>query len=270
MNVEKYLKDLYKTDIKPIKTNLGLSNVIYKFTYNNNDYALRIPLNEGSINHRQLERQIQEKAKEFDFEEVYYNPQTNIRITKWVDNLKTLSEYNGENKYSNIINRINQFHNIKISTSLKFDLENKYNYFKSNIKKQLIDYTKYESLINNYNNLNLDYVISHNDLVDGNICFKDGFCYLIDYEYASLNYEYFDIMSLLSENRIYDAETRNNIYKLYFGDKFNDEILAKCNCIELAQNILWSAWANLEYENKNNEIYLDIFKDKTKRIEILK
>ena len=269
MNIEKYLNNLLKAEIKPIKTDLGLSNTIYQFEYNNNKYALRLPLNEGSKDHRQLERQIQIKAKSMDFEEFYYDSNSNIRITKWVDNLMTFSQYSNEDKYDKAIKRIKQFHKLDIKTDLKFNLKEKYQYFKNNIKNKLFDYEKYEYIIDSYYKLNTPIVLSHNDLVDGNICYKDGYCYLIDYEYASLNYEYFDLMSLLSENRIYDEITRNKIFNIYFGSEINDEILDQCSTIEQAQNLLWAAWANLEYEQKQKDIYLDIFKDKTNRINIL-
>ena len=221
MNIEKYLKDLFKADIKPIKTDLGLSNTIYQFEHNHNKYALRMPINEGSKDHRMLERQIQINAKSMDFEEYYYDPKTNIRITNWVDNLKTFSEYSNEDKYQKAIQRIKEFHKLDIQTDLKFNLKDKYIYFKNSINDKLFDYDKHEYIIDSYNKLNIPIVLSHNDLVDGNICFKDDFCYLIDYEYASLNYEYFDLMSLLSENRIYDTNTRNKIINIYFDNNTN-------------------------------------------------
>lgn len=268
MNLEKYLKDIFGTEIKLIQTNLGLSNTIYQFNNNGIKYALRLPLNDGSKAHRSLERIIQTKAGSMDFEEVYYDPKTHIRITKWVDDLKTFSQYQNIDKYQKTINLIKEFHRLDVKTDLTFNLKDKYYYFKNNIQNKLYDYDKYEDIIDKYYQLDVPLVISHNDLVDGNICFKDGSCYLIDYEYASLNYEYFDLMSLLSENRIYDKQTREIILNLYFNNNINDQILYSCSTIEQAQNLLWAAWANLEYEQKQKDVYLDIFKDKTSRLEL--
>lgn len=268
MNVEKYLKQLYSCDIKPIKTDLGYSNAIYQFEFKGTKYALRIPENEGSVEHRKIERKVQLLAKHMDFEEVYYDEINNIRITKWVDNLKTFSEYHDTDKFEKTINRIKEFHNLDIKTELCFDINKKYKYFLSRINKPLFDYKKYGDIINEYNNLKCKMVFSHNDLVDGNICFKEDKCYLIDYEYASMNYEYFDLMSLLSENNIYD-KNRDEIFKLYFGDRLNDEVKHSCLVIEIAQDLLWSAWANSEYDNKNDNDYLKIFQEKISRINYL-
>lgn len=266
MNIEKYLNDLYKTNtIKPVLTDLGLSNEIYYFEFDNQKYALRYLINNATTPHINIERQVQIKAKDMDFEEVYYDNKNNIRITKWIDNLKTFSQYNNDDKFSKTIKRIKQFHKLDIKTNINFDLKAKYNHFIKNIKKSLYDYRKYENIIDEYSNLKIPIVLSHNDLVDGNICFKDKKCFLIDYEYASNNYEYFDLVSLLSENKIYDNTLRNNIYSLYFDDKINDDILYKCLYIEICQDLLWAAWANQEYDNKNKDIYLDIFKDKIDR-----
>lgn len=268
MNIEKYLKNLYENVSDINKTNLGLSNALYTFIYNNEKYALRVLTNDNSIDHRLLERQIQVNIKQYnmDFLEVYYDELNNIRISKWIYGLKSFKNYHNDDKYEKVINRIKQFHSLNIDTNLKFDLIKKYNNILLNINNKLFDYEKYKKIIDDYQKLNQKLIISHNDIVDGNVLYTNEKCLLIDYEYASLNYEYFDLVSLLSENNIYDTDIRNNIYNLYFEKDINEQQLKDINVIELAQDLLWSAWANLEYEKTNNKTYLDIFKEKTTRI----
>lgn len=265
MDISDYLTNLYINANNLTKTNLGLSNDIYTFELDNTKYCLRHSTNPAVSNENLLlERKIQEVVKKygFDFKEKYYDSKNSIRITYFIDNLKTLKEENDINKYKKAIDRIKQFHTIDIETNLSFDLVSRYHDYLERINNGLIDYTKYEKILTEYSNLNCKIVLSHNDLVDGNVCFDKGNCLLIDYEFASLNYELFDLVSLLSENRIYEKTTRDEIIDYYFNSKQTKKELNEIRIIEEAQDLLWAAWANMMYEKNNNKDYLSIFKDK--------
>ena len=62
-------------------------------------------------------------------------------------------------------------------------------------------------------------VYAHNDLVKGNLLFKDEQLIVLDFEYAGLNISLFDIASFISENNLSNDEKEyfnNNIKNNYF------------------------------------------------------
>lgn len=268
MDISDYLHKLYVNPHNIIKTDLGLSNDIYTFELDKTKYCLRHSTN-PAINKEnlKLERKIQEYfiGKDFEFEEVYYDEKNGIRITKFIEDLKTFSKEDNNNKYKKIIEKIKQFHSIDIKTDIYFDLNAKYYTYLNKITNKLIDYSKYEYILKEYNSLNMKIVLSHNDLVDGNILYKNEKCYLTDYEFASLNYELFDLVSLLSENDLKDNQ-KEEIINLYFESNIRDTDLKNIKTIEKAQNLLWSTWSNMMYDINMSKIYLDIFNNKIKAL----
>lgn len=264
MNLSLYLEKLYHTKPEIIKTNLGLTNDIYKVIINHESYALRVPKMDVKdfigVHEEECLKLI--KTTNLDVEEIFYDSSNRIRMTRWLDNCLEFKDYIKDDKYLKATKLIKKLHNYEFKVNHDFDIYEMYLKFKYNIKYQLFDYAKYEYLFLEFNNLNHKKVLCHNDLVSGNILFKDDEAYLIDYEYAAMNHPYFDIMSLISENNIDDEDIRKQIYQEYFGNKLNDEILKELQLIENMQNLLWAAWANMLYDSRSEEIYLTIFKDK--------
>ena len=274
MEINQTLKRLYHKDYKLIQTDLGLSNEISLIEVDNEIKAvLRVASKDiNEFVHRQLEREIQLKIKRLnlDFEEVYYDNDEHYRITKYINNLNTFAQENANDKYLKVVSLIKKFHNLDLKTDIDFALDKKYASFVKNIKKPLLNYNQYQYIIDEFVNLPGQQVLSHNDLVDGNLLFKGDKAYLIDYEYAGNNHPLFDLMSFLSENQIYDSSIRETVYEAYFEHKPTPEELKTLDIIESAQNILWAAWANMLYDNRHEKIYLDIFNDKITALNIKK
>lgn len=271
MNIINPLKELYHKDFKLLKTDLGLSNDIFFIDFNDGKrHVLRVPKDDIDVFvNRDLERQIQIALKEqnLDFNEVYYDDKDKYRITEYVPNLMTFSQYDKDDKYEKVTKMIKTFHQLNIKTDINFDIYNKYLGFKSNITKPLIDYQKFAFIFDEFSQLDEEYILSHNDLVDGNLLFSQDKSFLIDYEYAANNHPYFDLMSFISENQINDQVIRNQIYQLYFDGPIDESTLKTLSIIEASQNLLWAAWANMLYDIRNCEVYLKIFKDKLDALE---
>ena len=271
MEITQTLNALYHKDYRLIYTDLGLTNRIYYIEYKGKiDAVLRIPNPHADIFvHRELERKIQKavRGQDMDFEEIYYDEDKAYRITRFVDNLKGFQNAPNPNKYKEAIRLIKKFHQLAIHTNIEFGLKNKYLIFKKQIKKPMMDFDKYESFLDAYTNLPEKAILSHNDLVDGNILFNDQRAYLIDYEYAGLNHPYFDLMSLISENNINDLNIRHSLYQYFFEAPISTELEKKLHIIENAANLLWAAWANMFYDTNHNEEYRQIFKMKKEAIE---
>lgn len=269
MDIQNYLCNLYGEVNNLIKTDLGLSNDIYTFEYHDVKYCLRHSTNPAiNKDNLKLERLIQKELinSNMDFNEVYYDEDNGVRITYFVDDLKTLKQETSSDKYSLIIKRIKEFHKLSIKTNIHFDLRNKYLSYRKRIKNSFIDYKQYESILNDYEKLNLPICLCHNDLVDGNILYKDDNCFLIDYEFASLNYELFDLASLISENPSISENDKELIINEYFNNNVSNKDIRNINTILKAQNLLWATWANMMFDIYELDIYKTIFNDKLKAL----
>ena len=60
-------------------------------------------------------------------------------------------------------------------------------------------------------------VYAHNDLVKGNLLFKDKQLIVLDFEYAGLNISLFDIASFISENNL----SKNDYVKYCYENKLS-------------------------------------------------
>ena len=267
MELSLYLEQLYHNKIEVQKTNLGLTNDIYCAYINGVKCAIRVPKEDISDLIGTKEKQVLDLIKntELDVEEIYYDPITRIRITKWVDALE-FDQYTSEDKYVRATNLIKKLHTYKFKVDHYFDAVQTYESFLKNINNNLFNYQDYKHVIDAYQNLKQDMILCHNDLVAGNILLANDKEYLIDYEYAGMNYPIFDLMSFISENNIDDNNIRELIYITYFGNNLNDEIRHDLKVVENMQNLLWAAWANMLYDSRKEEIYLNIFKDKIKHL----
>ena len=258
---------LYHSDYKLIPTDLGLSNDIYLLYYKDKKYCVRLANNIHNEALRENERKIQEalKGKGIDVEEVYYNEKSKIRVTKWVDSLP-FEECKDENKFERAIDLIKKFHQYAPKIDTDFDLINKFRYYSSFCGEYLKN-IPYENILNDFSKLEVN-TISHNDIVSGNLLLgeKD---YLIDYEYAGNNVEHFDLMSFLSENKIYDENLRKRIYKYYFNKDVDVKTLQELLVIERAQELLWSTWALTNYQKEKRNDYLLIARDKLQHLKEL-
>ena len=263
MNLSSYLETLYHKKFNLIKTNRGLSNDIYIASDQDNKWAVRVVKNDLDAIIGKDEAEILEliKSTNLDVKEVYYDPTNRLRITEWVDSLE-FKEYLKADRYDLAVDLFKKLHQQAFKVDKEFDVYGMYLSFRKNIKNELMHYEQYNDIFANYQNLNEPKILCHNDLVSGNFLFAKDRSYLIDWEYAGMNYAYFDLMSFITENNIDDETIREHIYKRYFGFEPTDEIRKKLNIIENAQNLLWAAWANMLYDSRHKEIYHEIYLDK--------
>ena len=264
MNINLLLQRLYHKIPKLTNTTLGLTNNIYTFVVDGQKYALRVPLDDISDLLPKVEKEALNKVRELDldFEEIFYDQKTRIRITKWIDDLLEFKDCKDPRRYLKSIEMIKKLHLLNTTVSQDFDVKKIYTSYLARIKKPLFDYQGHKNIINDFLSLDDKYELSHNDLVSGNILFSKDRSYLIDYEYAGNNHPYFDLMSFISENEIDEKEIRNMIFKAYFGKAYGHEILKKLEIIEKCQNLLWACWANMLYDSRGDDVYLEIFTSK--------
>ena len=107
-------------------------------------------------------------------------------------------------------------------------------------------------------------ILCHNDLTAGNFLFTPQKLFLIDWEYAGMNDPLFDVVSFLNENDLYNSKYKKIFLEAYFS---NNEIpWEKIEIWNNFQNLMWAIWANMMYDSRPDQIYLDIFNSKIKNL----
>lgn len=92
-----------------------------------------------------------------------------------------------------------------------------------------------------YTELMAESVPSHLDLVSSNILIGPDIK-IIDFEYAAYTFEYFDLVSILSENEM-RPETRRNLIDIYFTDQTaKEKFLSRYAEIQRALDLYWCLW----------------------------
>ena len=111
-----------------------------------------------------------------------------------------------------------------------------------------------------------DLVLSHNDLVKGNLLFKFNGVFFIDWEYASMNIPLFDLASFISENNLNNEQASLFLNKFY-GAKLSQTIIKRLDIVIRFQDILFYYWALYNFKRRHNEIFKIIGDKKLARIQ---
>lgn len=148
-------------------------------------------------------------------------------------------------KFKKIITEINIFHNLNIKTRKEIDFW-EYEYY---LKKDMY-YDKFTVLTHE---LNEDLVISHNDVNKRNMMLFRNRIKLIDYEWACLNYKWFDIINFLLSTKFITSKINYLIRIRFF--KSRREIYEKMFIVAYF-NYSWS----LQNKNCNSKKYQRIMR----------
>lgn len=241
-----------------------------KITLINNKFVIREPLScydkfnsykfEGKIIAIMQNKSITEKV-------LYFDNKSGIKISNFIQETHHFNYSSDHLQIKKIIKIIKNLHELNCSEKYEFNVFERLSYYKS-FSEEFIQ-EKYEN--NLIDSLKISFfskpfVLSHNDLVSGNILLSDKKVFLIDFEFAGYNHPYFDLASLISENNI-SIEDSIKIIKEYFGKEFNLKILSEIQTIEKLQNILWFYWAQKRYKETGKKIFLEIKENKKTMID---
>jgi len=259
----KTIKDEFirSTNIKPLficKLNKGITNknyIVYTFK---GIYILRMPRNNMIGMDYTNQQIVLEKANDLNVEVVAYDSNTGIQITKYLNGKKN------KVNTSNIVSLLKELHAKNIENIKPFNPFKQIEIYKKEVKETLFDneleiLEKAKELYNKYS-----LVLCHNDVITDNFINNKNKNYLIDYEYAGLNIELFDVASYLSENELNEAQ-KEEFIKLYFND-VNKDILSDINTMIKMEDILWSYWAKAMYNISGEKVFIEIANTKIDRI----
>ncbi|SHH26643.1 phosphotransferase [Clostridium grantii] len=257
--------DIEKNKIHAILPIGGMTNRNYKFSFNNENYVLRIP---GYGTDEMISRS-EESAnshiaytKDFDTEILYSNEVSGIKISRFIENSETLNATTAKSEVNMILvaDILKRLHNSDITFNNTFDVFN------------LIE--KYETLLENYNGNNYDdyhlikeYVMEtkplldamqitkvpcHNDTVPENfIKSGDNKIYLIDWEYSGMNDPIWDLAAHSLECDF--SEDHEELFlKIYFENKIDKDIKIRLLINKILQDFLWSLWTNIKEAKGDN------------------
>lgn len=245
-----------------VKIDKGISNHNYLLTLGNHRYIVRAP----KINHHKLGLQFEKEntiiplVTDLDVPTVFFDEQRGIKITSFIPDCLEFQETKDPQKYQKTAFLLSQLHEKKIQVPFYFDPFAKLAHYKNLIHTPFIDFSKEEVIIDAAKRMYHPDRVCHNDVVSGNLLFSKEREYLIDWEYGAMNDIRFDIASFFSENQITDTSFRKAFYDAYTLPVKNEDVLL----FEALEDILWGYWANMLWEQREEEIYKIIAWEKEK------
>ena len=188
----------------------------------------------------------------------FIDKKNKLLIYEYIEDTKTLSEITFpvetiEDKYLRQLGEgIKKIHSVKPPKKF-ITFENQLN-----IYQELLSGFKWpeenhlEQAINLFKNItkdedNGDFVFSHNDLNVLNILQTQNKTYFIDWEFASINSKYFDLVSVIHHYKLHDQDINNLL--IYYGIDINDmKIYKKIKEWEKINYHLIFVWAAIRYK----------------------
>ncbi|BAC44105.1 predicted choline kinase [Malacoplasma penetrans HF-2] len=198
-------------DIKNIETlSGGFTNHCYCFTLaDNKKYFVRI----GSLKINRTNEYSFLKASKLIKKYKYYDFDTGNAIKIWIDgSTSTFDDCSNFEVFSRIVKQIKKIQSIKLDKIQEIKVRDFYQFI--NIAKiENIYVNKYKEIIEKYKNLDL--VLSHNDIRPSNILINKNKVYLIDFEWCTLNNQYWDLANIVRELE-FPLDQLEKVFKKYF------------------------------------------------------
>lgn len=266
MNLNKWIEEKFNTsDFTLEKTDKGISNQNYVLTLNNQKYMVRV----SKKNHETLglkytqEKEILNIVKDLDVPTIIFDESHGIKVTKFIEQTRTFDECKDKDKFARCAKLMKSLHQ-KNAPLFIFNPFGKIDFYKSQIKAFIVSFANEENFLEALKQEYKPDTLCHNDFVQGNILYTNDKDYLIDYEYAAKNDYRFDIASFFSENNIHYIDQRDQFYQTYFDGEIDPMIDVQVQAFERMEDILWGYWANMLYEQRGDQVYYEIAKDKEK------
>lgn len=246
-----------ESDVTEVTPAGGMTNKNYRICVKDTRYILRVA---GTGTDRMINRNTEmfnsaiASEKGFNVEVPYFNLETGVKISKFIENAETLTHRSikKEENLKQVTSILRNLHECK-----DFHMDNEFNMFRELEKYEEIlkkdngdffeDYdevrTKVMALEEELKRCGAVSVPSHNDLVSENFV-KDteSRIYLIDWEYSGTNDDMWDLAALSLENE-FSEDDIELMFRLYFNGKEADENTRRRLLIhQICQDILWAVW----------------------------
>jgi len=248
----------------PYSLGFGFTSKIYQGEFNNKKVIFKLSTLQNSklktITNNYLHKNIIKQLTTNDLcPNVFFIDKKNkLLIYEYIEDTKTLSEITFpvetiEDKYLRQLGEgIKKIHSVKPPKKF-ITFENQLN-----IYQELLSGFKWpeenhlEQAINLFKNItkdedNGDFVFSHNDLNVLNILQTQNKTYFIDWEFASINSKYFDLVSVIHHYKLHELDINNLL--IYYGLDINDmKIYKKIKEWKKINYHLIFVWAAIRYK----------------------
>ncbi|WP_243578050.1 choline kinase family protein [Aggregatibacter segnis] len=246
----------------------GMTNSNYLIsTILEDKYVVRIP---GEMTHSMISRK-NEKLNSllmsehgFNVDTTYFNENTGIKITKFLENSISLNHHNINNKnhLEIIAKKLYKLHNSKLKFNNEFNTSSTFN----NYLKLLKDPNNFYKFNKNIEEIchffdkvccYLDQKYErkspcHNDLVPENILIRKNTPFFIDWEYSGMNHPLFDISAFFLESNL--SQKNQKFFLQVYDEKIDLHKTQKdILYFQFSQDVLWFLWTIIKQEN--NEFF---------------
>ncbi|MFR2840744.1 MAG: phosphotransferase [Zhenhengia sp.] len=243
----------------------GMTNKNYKITINNEHFVLRVPGNgteEMISRHNEMKNAFYAHEVGVDAELIYFNEETGIKVSRFIDNAETLSPDSAK-RHANMkltTSLLRKLHSSTKPMPTRFDVYNEIEkYHNLVIKYGATHYEDYETtrervyaLQDILETLDVKLTPCHNDLVAENLI-KSGEdkMYLIDWEYAGMNDPMWDLAAHIIECG-FSEEDEARFLNLYFNGEPEEKYIKRVLINKIFQDFLWSIWTIVKEAKGDN------------------
>jgi len=251
-------------DVSDLKK--GLTNRNYLVKTAHHTVVIRVPYaDQSQIVHRHHEAQALKliEHSNLDFETLYFDEASGIKITRYVDDFITFDETTQLDRIVRTAHLMKRLHQINQTIGYLFDPIERYLKYRSHTQDSLISDEEAKLVLDRMSHHTPRLTLCHNDWVPGNIGFTSTKDYLIDYEYAGDNDPFFDVMSFITENTL-SAQEEAEFLDAYFDEPLTQDERDRLTLYRDVHNLLWCTWAKMMHESRLDPVYLEIAYDKLK------
>ena len=258
LNVIKETFGCSESDIKDMELmKKGMTNRSFSFVVNNVKYLIRIP-GEGTelLVDRNKEAAVFKAISGLGLcdDPVYINPINGYKITRYLEAVRVCDPQN-RNDLTACMNKLRDFHNMKLKVDHDFDLFDQINLYESfwnGNPSAFRDYAqtkkKIFSLKGFLDSLDKERCLTHIDAICDNFLFHplpDGSegLQLTDWEYSGMQDPHVDI-AMFCIYSLYDKSKCDNLIDMYFEGQCDKVTRAKIYCYIAICGLLWSNWCD--------------------------
>lgn len=245
--------------IKQIAAIGGMTNKNYKVMIDDQNYVLRVP---GNGTEKMISRVDEIKNAAFaheigvDADLIYFNEQTGIKISKFIEDAQTLSPEGAKKPYvmKKICQLLNQLHQCGREMENEFNVYEKIESYEQLLNELKGEYYEDYQLIKQQvlqlkelmDDLEIKLVPCHNDtLAENFIKDKHDQYYLIDWEYAGMNDPMWDVAAHCLENG-FNSDEEELFLKTYFKQEPKRSYKTRVLVNKIYQDFLWSLWTKVK------------------------
>ena len=237
--------------------NSGLTNVSFAFKVGKMKYVYRHPGGTaGNLVNRKSEIYAQNIAKSIGIDEsVIYMDSSGWKISYYIEDAKKCDFGNSEEQLDTSMKYLRKLHSVEVNDEIKiFDnvseglkLIDIASLSKGNLRKEFSDIILkvgrlYKAIEEDAKTLGYKKVLCHNDTYEPNYLYdKQGKIFLIDWEYAGLNYAANDIGCILCRNEFTDEQIEK-YFTSYFGRTLNESEKRFYYAFIPISAFYWFAW----------------------------